>query len=103
MNIPYFQQVGGLDCRPVTGEITFGLERIAMSIQDCDDLFELAWSKTKENNITYGDIYHQNEVEMSRYNFDLADTEALFNWFDVPDVLGSYLWVWRLVGSACSV
>ena len=78
----YFQQVGGLDCRPVTGEITYGLERIAMCLQDCDDLFELAWSRTKENRVTYGDIYHQNEVEMSRYNFDLANTEALFNWFD---------------------
>ncbi len=79
----YFQQIGGLDCRPVTGEITYGLERIAMCIQDCDDLFELAWSKTKKSRVTYGDIYHQNEVEMSRYNFDLANTEVLFNWFDV--------------------
>ncbi len=78
----YFQQVGGLDCRPVTGEITYGLERLAMCIQDCDDLFELAWSRTKESKVTYGDIYHQNEVEMSRYNFELANTEALFNWFD---------------------
>ena len=78
----YFQQIGGLDCRPVTGEITYGLERIAMCIQDCDDLFELAWSKTKKSWVTYGDIYHQNEVEMSRYNFDLANTEVLFNWFD---------------------
>ena len=79
----YFQQIGGLDCRPVTGEITYGLERIAMCIQDCDDLFKLAWSKTKKSRVTYGDIYHQNEVEMSRYNFDLANTEVLFNWFDV--------------------
>ena len=78
----YFQQVGGLDCRPVTGEITYGLERIAMCLQNCDDLFELAWSRIKEGKITYGDIYRQNEVEMSRYNFDLANTDALFNWFD---------------------
>ena len=54
-----------------------------MCIQDCDDLFKLAWSKTKKSRVTYGDIYHQNEVEMSRYNFDLANTEVLFNWFDV--------------------
>ena len=79
----YFQQVGGLDCRPVTGEITYGLERIAMCLQDCSDLFELAWSRTRKAKVTYGDIYHQNEVEMSRYNFDLANTDALFNWFDV--------------------
>ena len=78
----YFQQVGGLDCRPVTGEITYGLERIAMCLQNCADLFEIAWTRTKKGEITYGDIYHQNEVEMSRYNFDLADTKALFNWFD---------------------
>ena len=79
----YFQQVGGLDCKPVTGEITYGLERIAMCLQDCSDLFELAWSRTKKAKVTYGDIYHQNEVEMSRYNFDLANTDVLFNWFDV--------------------
>ena len=79
----YFQQVGGLDCKPVTGEITYGLERIAMCLQDCSDLFELAWSRTRKAKVTYGDIYHQNEVEMSRYNFDLANTDALFNWFDV--------------------
>ena len=79
----YFQQVGGLDCRPVTGEITYGLERIAMCLQNCSDLFELAWSRTRKAKVTYGDIYHQNEVEMSRYNFDLANTDALFNWFDV--------------------
>ena len=79
----YFQQVGGLDCKPVTGEITYGLERIAMCLQDCSDLFELAWSRTRKAKVTYGDIYHQNEVEMSRYNFDLANTDVLFNWFDV--------------------
>jgi glycyl-tRNA synthetase alpha chain len=79
----YFQQVGGLDCKPITGEITYGLERIAMCLQNCDNLFDLAWAKTKKGKVTYGDIYHQNEVEMSRYNFDLANTDALFNWFDV--------------------
>lgn len=78
----YFQQIGGLDCRPVTGEITYGLERIAMCLQDCSNIFDLVWTDTGENVITYGDFYHQNEVEMSRYNFELAETESLFEWFD---------------------
>ena len=79
----YFQQIGGLDCKPITGEITYGLERIAMCLQNRDSLFELAWVKTKESEVTYGDMYNQNEVEMSHYNFQLANTDALFNWFDV--------------------
>jgi len=78
----YFQQVGGLDCSPVAGEITYGLERLAMYLQDKESVFDLLWSKTLEGNVSYGDIYHQNEVEMSTYNFELADTESLFNWFD---------------------
>ncbi|MFT5395380.1 MAG: glycyl-tRNA synthetase alpha chain [Gammaproteobacteria bacterium] len=78
----YFQQVGGLDCKPVTGEMTYGLERIAMCLQDCSNVFDLIWTQDKQNIVTYGDIYHQNEVEMSRYNFEQANTEALFNWFD---------------------
>lgn len=78
----YFQQVGGLDCKPVTGEMTYGLERIAMCLQDCDNIFDLIWTQHENSTVTYGDIYHQNEVEMSRYNFELADTESLFNWFD---------------------
>lgn len=78
----YFQQVGGLDCKPVTGEMTYGLERIAMCLQDCSNVFDLIWTQDKQNIVTYGDIYHQNEVEMSRYNFEEANTEALFNWFD---------------------
>ena len=78
----YFQQVGGLDCSPVAGEITYGLERLAMYLQDKDSVFDLLWSKTLEGDISYGDIYHQNEIEMSTYNFELADTESLFNWFD---------------------
>ncbi len=61
----YFQQVGGLDCSPVAGEITYGLERLAMYLQDKDSVFDLLWSKTLEGDISYGDIYHQNEVEMS--------------------------------------
>ncbi len=78
----YFQQIGGLDCKPVTGELTYGLERIAMCLQNCSNLFDLTWAQTKDNKVSYGDIYHQNEVEMSHYNFDLADIDALFNWFD---------------------
>ncbi len=79
----YFQQVGGLDCHPVSGEITYGLERIAMYLQDVDSIYDLIWSRTPEGEITYGQIYHQNEVEMSAYNFELADVDSLFYWFDV--------------------
>ena len=79
----YFQQIGGLDCKPITGELTYGLERIAMCLQNRSSLFDLTWAITKDNKISYGDIYHQNEVEMSRYNFDLADTDSLFSWFDI--------------------
>jgi glycyl-tRNA synthetase alpha chain len=78
----YFQQIGGLDCKPVTGEITYGLERIAMCLQGQSNIFDLVWTDTGENIVTYGDVFHQNEVEMSRYNFELADTESLFSWFD---------------------
>lgn len=78
----YFQQIGGLDCKPVTGEMTYGLERIAMCLQDCSNIFDLVWTQNEERTVTYGDIYHQNEVEMSRYNFELADTNSLFAWFD---------------------
>jgi glycyl-tRNA synthetase alpha chain len=79
----YFQQVGGLECHPVSGEITYGLERLAMYIQGVDNLFDLVWSRGSQGVVTYGDIYHQNEVEQSTYNFELADTDALFHWFDV--------------------
>ena len=78
----YFQQIGGLDCKPVTGEMTYGLERIAMCLQDCSNIFDLVWTQNDERVVTYGDIYHQNEVEMSKYNFELANTESMFDWFD---------------------
>ena len=78
----YFQQVGGLDCKPVSGEMTYGLERIAMCLQDCDNVYDLIWTHDNAHKISYGDIYHQNEIEMSRYNFELANIEALSNWFD---------------------
>lgn len=78
----YFQQVGGLDCRPVTGEITYGLERLAMYIQGVESVFDLVWAKTPNGAVTYRDVYHQNEVEMSTYNFEHADVPSLFRWFD---------------------
>jgi len=78
----YFQQVGGLDCHPVSGEITYGLERIAMYLQGVDSVFDLIWSEHPELTVTYGDVYHQNEVEMSTYNFEQANTEILFDWFN---------------------
>ncbi len=79
----YFQQVGGLECQPVSGEITYGLERLAMYLQGVDNLYDLVWATGPQGTLTYGDIYHQNEVEQSTYNFELADTDALFHWFDV--------------------
>ena len=78
----YFQQVGGIECRPVTGEITYGLERLAMYMQGVDSVFDLIWSKSDAGTITYGDVFHQNEVEQSTYNFEHADVDTLFAWFD---------------------
>ena len=78
----YFQQVGGLDCRPVSGELTYGLERIAMYLQGVDSIFDLVWTRTPAGTVTYGDVYLQNEREMSAYNFEHADTAALFREFD---------------------
>jgi len=79
----YFQQVGGLECKPVTGEITYGLERLAMAIQGVDNIFDLVWVKSGNNLVTYGDVFHQNEVEMSKYNFEVADIEVLFKLFHI--------------------
>ena len=78
----YFQQVGGLECRPVTGEITYGLERIAMYLQGVKSVYDLIWTNGPEGPVTYGDVFHQNEVEQSTYNFEIANTDALFSWFD---------------------
>ncbi len=77
----YFQQAGGLDCRPVTGEITYGLERLAMYLQGVDSVFDLLWS-SRGQPVRYREIHHQNEVEMSKFNFEMADTELLFRRFD---------------------
>lgn len=78
----YFQQVGGIECRPVTGEITYGLERISMYLQGVESVFDLVWTDGPLGRITYGDVFHQNEVEMSTYNFEYAPVEQLFKWFD---------------------
>lgn len=78
----YFQQVGGLECSPVAGEITYGLERIAMYLQGVSSVYDLVWSDGPMGKVTYGDVFHQNEVEMSEYNFDHADVDSLFTNFD---------------------
>ena len=79
----YFQQVGGLSCFPVSGEITYGLERIAMYLQGVDSIYDLVWNTSPNGEkITYGDVFHQNEVEMSTYNFEHAPVDFLFQSFD---------------------
>ena len=78
----YFQQVGALDCKPVTGEITYGLERLAMYLQGVESVYDLVWTDGPLVKVSYGDVFHQNEVEMSAYNFEQADVEALFAWFE---------------------
>lgn len=78
----YFQQVGGLDCRPVTGEITYGLERLAMVLQGVESLYDIVWSDGPLGPTTYRDVYHQNEVEQSAYNFEHADVDVLRRHFD---------------------
>ncbi|MBU2705997.1 glycine--tRNA ligase subunit alpha [Zooshikella marina] len=78
----YFQQAGGIECYPVTGEITYGLERIAMYLQEVDTVYDLVWTDGPLGKVTYGDVFHQNEVEMSTFNFEHADTEELFKQFD---------------------
>ena len=81
----YFQQVGGLDCRPVMGEITYGLERLAMYLQGVESVYDLTWADGPLGRVSYGDVYHQNEVEQSKYNFEYADTEELFRQFDAHE------------------
>jgi glycyl-tRNA synthetase alpha chain len=76
----YFQQVGGIDCKPITGEITYGLERLAMYLQGVENVFDLVWT----DGVKYGDVYHQNEVEQSAYNFEHSDVEFLLGAFSAP-------------------
>jgi glycyl-tRNA synthetase alpha chain len=78
----YFQQAGGLECRPVMGEITYGAERLAMYLQGVDSIYDLVWTDTGNRTVTYGEVFHQNEVEQSHYNFEHADVDSLFGWFD---------------------
>jgi glycyl-tRNA synthetase alpha chain len=79
----YFQQVGGLECKPITGEITYGLERLAMALQGVDNIYDLVWCVGPQGVVTYGDVCHQTEVEMSKYNFETADIDILFQQFAV--------------------
>ena len=83
----YFQQVGGLECKPITGEITYGLERLTLYLQNCDNVFDLVYTHWKDGagntrTLTYGDVFHQNEVEQSIYNFEASDPVKLFGQFD---------------------
>ncbi|MEE3236754.1 MAG: glycine--tRNA ligase subunit alpha [Pseudomonadota bacterium] len=87
----YFQQVGGLDCRPITGEITYGLERLAMYLQDVESIFDIIWTDGPLGQITYRDVYHQNEVEQSKYNFELANIDVLFEAFDQAEKVSEEL------------
>jgi glycyl-tRNA synthetase alpha chain len=73
----YFQQVGGINCKPITGEITYGLERLAMYLQGVENVFDLTWT----DGLKYRDVYHQNEVEQSTYNFEFSDVEFLLGAF----------------------
>jgi glycyl-tRNA synthetase alpha chain len=88
----YFQEVGGLPCKPVLGEITYGIERLALYLQGKESIFDLVWT----DGVTYGDVYHQNEVEQSRYNFELANVGLLFEAFKNFEAEAL-----RLVGEKC--
>ena len=80
----YFQQAGGIECYPVMGEITIGLERLAMYLQNVNSVYDLVWSRTEDGEeVSYGDIYHQQEVEMSTFNFDHAHVPTLLSNFDL--------------------
>ena len=78
----YFQQAGGLECHPVSGEITYGIERIAMYLQGVDSIYDIIWAKNSDGVVTYGDVFKQNEIEMSAFNFEEADVTLLFSYFD---------------------
>jgi len=81
----YFQQVGGIECKPITGEITYGLERLAMYLQNVENVYDLVWTRWQENGVTktleYGDVFHQNEVEQSTYNFEYSNVPVLLQHF----------------------
>ncbi|MEY2928601.1 MAG: glycyl-tRNA synthetase, alpha chain [Pseudomonadota bacterium] len=88
----YFQQVGGIDCKPITGEITYGLERLAMYIQGVDNVYDLTWT----DNLKYGDVYLQNEIEQSAYNFEHSDADFLFQAFTAHEKEANHLMTERL-------
>jgi glycyl-tRNA synthetase alpha chain len=83
----YFQQVGGIDCKPITGEITYGLERLAMYLQEVDNVYNLKWTE----DLSYGDVYLQNEKEQSAYNFEHSDAEFLFTAFSAHEKQAKHL------------
>jgi glycyl-tRNA synthetase alpha chain len=83
----YFQQVGGIDCKPITGEITYGLERLAMYLQGVDNVYKLQWT----DGLTYGDVYKQNEIEQSTYNFEHSDVDFLFTAFGAHEKQAQHL------------
>ncbi len=97
----YFQQVGGIDCRPITGEITYGLERLAMYLQGVDNVYDLVWTDTgaapgrsqaeRGGKILYGDVYLQNEKEQSAYNFEHSDADFLFTAFNAHEKQAKHL------------
>ena len=89
----YFQQVGGIDCKPITGEITYGLERLAMYLQGVDNVYNLTWTEgpAAGSKLTYGDVYLQNEKEQSAYNFEHSDVEFLFTAFGAHEKQSKHL------------
>ena len=88
----YFQQVGGIDCRPITGEITYGLERLAMYLQGVDNIKDIVWTEGLDGHtLTYGDIYLQNEKEQSAYNFEHSDADFLFTAFTAHEKQAKHL------------
>jgi glycyl-tRNA synthetase alpha chain len=87
----YFQQVGGIDCKPITGEITYGLERLAMYLQGVDNVYDLIWTETPAGKLLYRDVYHQNEVEQSTYNFEHSDVDFLLQAFAAHEKQSKYL------------
>lgn len=93
----YFQQAGGLDCTPVTGELTYGLERLAMYLQGVNNIFDILWGEGPSGPIYYGDIFLRNEQEMSSYNFECANIEALFKQFEYYETEGQRLLAMDLV------
>lgn len=82
----YFQQVGGLECKPVMGEITYGLERIAMAVQGVESIFDIVWANTPNGPVTYGDVFKQNEIEQSAYNFEHANVDVLLKRFSEYEI-----------------